>query len=349
MKIVVPLAYTIRGIPRGGKNQRDYPMVELIEWDLRELTSEEAPVAMVVELVCTDPWKRHDKIELREVNGSLIRTAGGKLATVRQPPLKMHELPVWRNGSIESNYIVGFLELMPFEAHGQLFQEAMNLIYNKRTSGETRSFSPEQRLATVISHDRDEALERTRKRMASLFLVNDILWIATGEPTWRIDIGDRNAFLRLAYDEPPKERDKLHIPLVDDGLLASVAEAHGAALIGYGRLSQVSENVRLSPGGAAMMLERAARRLLNDSAQAVGEFPADLVTLWVNLRDAVGNPGVSGAAKLRTAANELVRALENHSLPYGLEAMNMLDIVDQVYGDIREPRPATGNVPGTCR
>jgi hypothetical protein len=330
MKIVVPLAYTVRGIPKNGRVERDLHVVELIDWELREADETEAPIGVIAVVKNGHPTLRErDQLVIRRFEGGFLRHASEAEYNWANP-LRRQELPVWRDGRIHSNYIVGFLALLPMESYGALFLAAKGLMTNGNS--EKSNVDPAEKMREILYSDRDEALERTAKSMENLVLVGDVLW-QKAEPRWKLKEASGYVHAFVGYRHFGEEPHHRFLPLGDYDMLEAAADALGGHLVSEGTIPFVAEGIVIDKG-PEMSIRRIADFLIEDLAASLGDFPADLADAWLALRDCLDADDECGSDELAAVTDALLSGLAARDWETPSRVRDELSFAEAVYGQL---------------
>ncbi|MBY3433382.1 hypothetical protein HFN89_04300 [Rhizobium laguerreae] len=347
MRIVVPLTYTVHFVPRRGTGVRNAPFVELLEWDVPEVSMSDTSDGIKAR---TPIFLRSGQIswavqEWRMLDGSLIREAGRRHGGVSH--IHADHLPRYENGRIKSNYIFQLLNdvLNLFDSHEQYNLAHKIMIEMAEPGARLRVELPAAR--EFVSNDRAEALAITERILSRLVLVDGVLWKRTGEPLLKVS----NKYLQLDcainYNERDENRSvaaelrpgEFMLPLVDWQRVAFLEQRKGLPPLVHGVVESVAADAPVTRDTDLWLAQRAANYLLGKTAACIGDRTAETVRLWVDLRDMAADGAAATLPELLEGIEGLRNSMSDRIDVFGEELRTMLDPIG--LGDDLAPRAST--------
>ncbi|MBY3151188.1 hypothetical protein HFO56_02040 [Rhizobium laguerreae] len=325
---------------------RSAPFVELLEWDIPEISMSDTSDGIKARRPI---FLRSGQIswavqEWRMLDGSLIREAGRRHSGVSH--IHADHLPRYENGRIKSNYIFQLLNdvLNLFDSHEQYNLAHKIMIEMAEPGARLRVELPAAR--EIVSNDRAEALAITERILSRLVLVDGVLWKRTSEPLLKVS----NKYLQLDctinYNEGDENRSaaeelrpgEFMLPLVDWQRVAFLEQRKGLPPLAHGVVDSVAADAPVTRDTDLWLAQRAATYLVDKTAACIGDRTAEAVRLWVDLRDMAS----AGAAVTPSELLESIEFLRNSTLdrkdPINEQLQAMLDPLD--LGDQQATRPS---------
>lgn len=349
MRIVVPLTYSVRYVPRRGTGVRSAPFLELIEWDVPEVSMADTSEGIWIRtpVVRTNGDITWTAQQWRVLDGGLIREAGGRQHWVSH--ILADHLPRNENGRIRSNFIFQFLNDVLHLPNGH---EHYNLAHWTMVD----MAEPGARLnvvlppaTEVVGNDRDESLAVVERILSRLVLVDGVLWKRTREPLLKVSSSYLQLDCTIDYNEDDEKRGGVEgprpgefvLPLVAWHRVGSIELRKGLPPRVHGAVDSVSPDAPVTRDTDLWLATRAAEYLLRETAGRLGDSANEAVRLWVDLRDMVEDGDRTAAAELLEGIHELKIAMIDH---WELFAENLQTLLDPI-GVEGAPAPQRS----TCR
>ena len=335
MKIVAPVAYTIRGIPKTARTRvADHHVADIVEWEVPEVSSDETSLAIelrtgTAETIWEPTW---DRTELRHFRDALIFSPG------KMSPLKGWELPHFVGGKVQSNYIVGFVGLFDFKPYGQFVNVAVHAVDNAAPS--SIGMSAEDRFSLIETSTKAVATAEVEAVLESLVLVDGILWRKVTDPKLCVCVYEDHARAYVDPGElPPRERDSkgnrvYEFPLTEAERLQDIAAALGKPLWQTVLIDSISDQWKFPVDPTEKTVLRAVRETLAETASQLGGMPREDVLAWMEVRDMLRDADSTSTATLREACSAI---RELPSVVVGPESSALFRLLETVYPKTREP------------
>jgi hypothetical protein len=291
MRIVAPLAYSVRYIPKNGSKERTEAFVDLIEWNIPEVSNEDAPLAIEAR---TPIASRHGTMQWaikrwKLFEGGLIRTMSNSYGNV----MAAENLPQWKNGRIRSNFnfeFLGALGLNYSQEHYNLAQDA--IMGRESFERQSRKLPQPDR---IISSDREEALAVTQRILRRFVIIDGLVWKKTREPLIRVSISnielmmseiDYGEWDEVRFATPPSEIAwSMNLPLLDHGRIAEIELDRRLHAMPQVAVDEISEDAPITRDVSLWHARRAAENLLAKTEHGIGSEKRQTVENWVALRE----------------------------------------------------------------
>ncbi|MCS4089578.1 hypothetical protein [Rhizobium sp. BK176] len=335
MRIVVPLTYTVRYVPRRGTGVRSAPFLELMEWDVPEISMADTSDGIwirtpIVRANGTIAWAAQ---QWRIFEGELIREAGRRPGGVSH--IHADHLPHYENGRIRSNFIFQFLnEVLHLRNSHEHYNLAHRTMVDMATPGARLDVAlPPAR--EVVGDDRESNLAVVERILGRLVLVDSVLWKRTLEPLLKVS----NSYLQLDctidYNDDDEKRSVVEplrpgeftIPLVDWQRVATIEQRKGLPSHVHGVVDSVSPESPVTRDTDLWLAKRAAEFLLESTAGLLGERMAEEVRLWIDLRDLVAEGDGAALRDLLDGIESLRSAMSDR---WELFAERLHDLLDPI-------------------
>jgi hypothetical protein len=352
MRIIAPLAYHIRYIPRRGSNIRLAPFVELIEWDVPEISMSDTAdgISLRTPLVRLNGIPSWIAQEWRLLNGELLREAGRINGSISN--IQAQHLPHVENDRLKSNFIFQFLNLLKLHQANELdhlhsFNDLYNLAQELMTSGlpvdQIRSRLPPAR--EVVSDNREKALEITERILSRLVLVDGILWKKTKEPLMRVTISNLELNCTIDFNEEDENRQSVRskgheflLPLCDWARVAQIEQRLGLPQHTYGVVDRVAPLAPVARDAKLWHSRKVASRLIELVSEILGDQAPEAVQAWIHLRELVVQETAT-APELLGGVEVLLGNLGGDVDDIRNETETLLDIAEIEIGHSQASRP----------
>jgi hypothetical protein len=345
MRIVVPLTYWIDYVPRRGTGVRRAPFLELLEWEVPEISMSDTSEGIWIRtpILRRDGGISWNAQQWRMLDGGLIREAGRRHGGFSH--IQADHLPRYENGRIRSNFIFQLLNdvLNLFDTHEQYNLAHKTMVEMALPGAKLNIPMPAAR--EIVSNDRPQALAITERILGRLLLVDGVLWKRTREPLLRVS----NTYLQfdcmIDYNEDDEKRScvgelrsgEFTLPLVDWQRVARLEQRKGLPPHVHGAVDSVSEDAPVTRDAERWLARRAAEFLLERTANSLGECEADAIQKWVHLRDLLSEEGV--AADFIAGIEVLSDAMSGRRELFAERLHELLDPID--LGETPAPQMTT--------
>lgn len=328
MRIVAPLAYSIRYIPRNGSKERVEVFVELIDWDIPEVSNEETTPAIEarIPIVRNDGGVKWVPKRWRLLDGELIRF----VSSFSGNEMVAENLPHWKDGRIRSNFnfeFLGLLGLNDSHEHHNLAQDA--IMGRDSFERQRRKLPPPE---SIISSDREEALAITQRILGRLVIIDGFVWKRTREPSIRISIANLEMRSEIDYDEgdevrfatPPSELGwSMRLPFLDQGRITEIEREKQLPPVPQVTVDEISDDAPVTRGVSLWHARRTAEFLLANTESGIGSEGRQTLENWLNLRDLSRDEDTT-ADELAEAVTALRLSLSEGYREIGIEADQLL-------------------------
>jgi hypothetical protein len=335
MRIVAPLAYSIRYIPRKGSKEKNMSVVELMEWDIPEASMSDTTAGISARV----PIRRIDRglnwiiHTWRLFDGDLIREAG------RRPggftAIEAQHLPRFVDGTVRSNFTFQFLSAMGLDNSTEHYNAAVDLMTGKTTvEQERRSISAPEK---ILGDDRDAAIEFTQRILSRFVLIDGRLWKRTPEPLLKLTIEN----LEMRSDIDYNERDEcqfpdpratpswvLYLPFCDQSRIAEIEGSKQLPPCHHVAVDNISAEAPVTRDGNLWHASRAANYLIAQTAERLGNEDRQAVESWMALRELV-NAKDATAGELLEAINVLRGSLSDSCSDADAGVAELLTFVEE--------------------
>lgn len=315
MRIVAPLAYSIRYIPRNGSKERVEAFVELIDWDIKEVSNEETTPAIEarIPIIRNDGGVKWIPRRWRLLDGDLIRF----MSSFSGSAMLAKNLPHWKDGRIRSNFnfeFLGVLGLNDSHEHFHLAQAAIGGwdIFERQR----RKLPPPEK---IISSDREVALTFTQRILGRLVIIDGFVWKRTPEPSIRISISNLEMRSEIDFNEgdevrfapPPREPGwSMQLPFLDHPRIAEIERKKQLPPVPQVTVDEISDDAPVTRDVSLWHARRTAEYLLANTQSGIGSEERQTLENWMELRD-LSRDNDASTAELTEAINALKRSLSN--------------------------------------
>ena len=316
MRIVAPLAYSLRYIPKNGSKERVEAFVELVDWEIPEFLIEEANLAIEarIPIVRNDGSVKWIPRRWRLLEGGLIRSmssfSGNEMRAEHLPHRK-------KDGRIRSNFNFEFLEALGLKNSTEHYNLAQDAIMGRDSFERQRRKMPPPE--NIISSDREEALELTQRILGRLVIIDGFVWKRTREPLIKLSISNLEMRSEIDFCEddetryPPPPRDpswSMHLPFCDQGRIAEIEGDKQLPSVPQVAIDSISDDAPITRDVNLWHARRAAGYLLSNAESGIGNEERQTLENWMELRD-LSRDNDASTAELTGAINALKQSLSN--------------------------------------
>ncbi len=339
MRIVAPLAYSIRYIPRRNASEKTMSFVELTEWDIPEVSMADTVhgITARIPIIKMDRSVAWTTLKWRLLDGQLVREAGRRQGGFTD--IQEKHLPRLVNGTIRSNFVFQFLSAMGLDNSTPHYNAAADLLSGRTTVEQMRRQLPAAQ--KIVSHDRQAALEFTQRILSRFVLIDGCLWKRTREPLLKLSIANLEMRSEIDFNERDEEllpdtRTEAswvrYLPFCEHSRIAEIEQGKHLPPSHHVAVDYISPDAPVTRDGNLWHASRAASYLLAATAAELGDEDRQTMASWMDLRDvangeetttddllkAIDDLRASLSKRHRTAdatVDELLTLVNRHSVP----------------------------------